>query len=245
MKPLVSFLAGAVIFSIVGFISGRALSGGLGVSSDQAQLQKLQMQVEAAKKLFPPPPADMRSIIGTVKEVKENALVVETFSSNPFDDTPRIRTITAGENTSITRNEQKDPAVYQEELAEFQKAIQAQSGQTSGTPPVPPSPVREVSVELSDVKPGMQATVTAEENIRDKESFEAKTIQISQGAAVGPAGAVVLPGGPPPGVTPPAPVPLPSPVPLPLSGSGSLPPLPGGPPPGVTPPPPAPLPSAR
>lgn len=224
----------AVIALVVGAVGGFALGrGAVGSSSD---VVKLRMQVEEAKKLFPALPGDIRSISGTVKEVKGGVITMETFSASPFDETPRMRNVSVSGDTKITRNEQRDPAAYQRELDAFQKAIQ--SVKPGSAPPTPPNPFREVAVKIEDLKQGDQISVTADENIRDKESFTANTISVF--SIAGPAG---IPGGAIPPVPPPPPPSASGPAggvnippPPPPGGSAS----PGGIGAGVPPPPPPP-----
>ncbi len=197
-NSLVAIIITLVIGLIVGFALGRGL-GGVGGFGDT---QKLQQQVEQAKKLFPPVATDVRSMSGTVKEVKEKqgVIVVETIAVNPFDDTPRVRTVTIASDTKIIRNEQKDPAAYQKEFIDFQKAVQAQASKPAGSAPAkPPMPFREVAATISDIMVGQQVFVTADQNIRDKTSFDAKTLIVSSsgpGGAGLPAGTALPP--PPP-----------------------------------------------
>lgn len=164
----------------IGFISGRSLGGRSEVSrTESAQVQKLRQQIERAKTFFPAISADVRHISGTVKEVRGKTIVVEILPINPFDESPRTRTITIGNETKILRNETKDTAVFQGEIAEFQKAIQSQKSGPGAAPISPPRPFREVSAAFSDIHAGQMISVTAQENIRDKESFTATTVNIS------------------------------------------------------------------
>lgn len=166
-------MIGLAIGAVLGLAVGMAI-GAPGTPDQSAQVQKLQAQIEQAKKFFPPAPQDIQSISGTVKSIAGNVITMETGTANPFDEAPRTRTITTGDQTKITRNEQKDAARFQKEVTAFQKAMQ--SG--TNTPIPPPSPFRDVAAHLSDIKPGQQIVVTAAQNIRDMESFNAISVSI-------------------------------------------------------------------
>lgn len=163
---------------VVGFFVGRnSIPASVGISEQSVKIQKLEQQIEEAKKFFPPVPSDVRSISGTVTSVQGATIVVEV-SGNPFDESPRTRTVTVGSQTRIVRNEQKDPVLFGQELAKFQKAVRAQAGKPSPSSLVAPIPFLETPGKLTDIQPGQQVTVTAGENIRDKESFTASMVSI-------------------------------------------------------------------
>lgn len=223
----------AVIALVIGAVAGFAFGRG-GIVGPSPEVTKLRAQVEEAKKLFPPLPEDIRSVSGTVKEISGDLISIETFSANPFDETPRMRSITADSGTEITRNQPKDSAAYQRELDQYQKSFQ--SAKPGSNLPVPPNPFREVSIDISDIKVGDQIVALANENIRDRMSFKAKSISVS--GVAGPAG---IPGG----VIPPAP---PPPAPSASGPTGSIPPAPpppprSGAPAGAPVPPPPPVPA--
>lgn len=167
---------------VIGFISGNTIKGGpLNTLDQSAQIQKLQSQIEQAKKFFPSTPPDIRNISGTIKEVKGNIITVETVRSNPFDGTPVIRHITIDKDTKMIKNEQRDPAVYKREADEFYKTLRASAPlprAPATVPAAPPSPYREVPIHLSDLKPSQRIIIRSAENIRDKESFSATEVSI-------------------------------------------------------------------
>lgn len=189
------YLLAAAIALCVGIFVGFFLGKRSGAPDQSIRIQKLQSQLEQAKKFFPSLPQNTRSVSGIVKEVRASAIVLETIPAGPFDESPRMRTITIGKDAKIVKNEQKDPAAYQREIAEFQKTVQEQSGKPGLTPVMPPPPFREVAAKISDIKPGQQVSITADENIRDKESFEATQVTIL--------GLTGIPGGNMPSPAPP------------------------------------------
>lgn len=183
--PYITLIAGLLL----GILVGRyGFSEGVSTTNSQTavKLQKLQSQVDQAKKFFPPMQQDIRSITGKVTEVRGNTVMLEVAVFNPLDESPRMRTVTVGSGTKIVKSEQKDHAVFQRELAEFTKAMAAQRGTLSRTMPTPPMPFREVAADISQIKPGVQISVIASENIRDKIAFTAQEIKINSAAPMAP-----------------------------------------------------------
>lgn len=180
-------VVGVVVGLVAGFLLGKVTPSS-SPAGQNPEVQKLQAQIESAKKFFPSAPKETRNISGTVKEVRGDTMVFESRSFGPFDESPRTRMITLGSATKVVRSEQKDRTTFQAELAEFQKKMRAQvGGSNQGTtlaPIAPPTPFREVQAQLSDIKAGLQVSVTAEENIRDKEAFAATIVSISSFLAV-------------------------------------------------------------
>ncbi len=165
----------------IGFIGGRGAESGMLASGQE---QKLRAQIEQAKKFFPPTPSDVRTLSGIVKEIRGSTIVMDVSPANPFDESPRSRNVTLASGAKIVRTEQKDPAAYQREIADFQKAIQSRN--KAGTAPVSlPNPFRETPAQLSDIRVGGQISVTSGENIRDKESFTADIVSILNFSGVG------------------------------------------------------------
>ena len=169
-----------IILLIISF-SGGFLFGSMGkqdVLISAADLQKLQAQIEQAKKFFPSTPTDMRSVSGTIASINANTLTIQTSFSNPFDDLPKTRTVTIGDKTKIIVLKQKDSATYQKENNAFQDSLRRSV--KPGTPFLtPPNPFETSTGTISDFKQGQFVNVSANENIRNKASFEAASVQIS------------------------------------------------------------------
>lgn len=173
-KQILSFFA----VLIIGFGAGFFVEKNLAANRYEPEIAKLQSQIEQAKKFFPPLFQDVRSIFGTVKEVGADTIIVEITLMNPFDESPQTRTVKITNETKIVRSERKDPAAYQREVAQFQKNIQAQSNKSQSVRLTPPNAFSQESAKISDIAVGRQISIAASENIRDKESFTAKTIVI-------------------------------------------------------------------
>ncbi len=163
---------------IIGFGSGFLVEKTMLAGQTNQEIAKLQSQIEQAKKFFPPLPSYSGSIFGTVKEVRADTIVLEITPMNPFDESPQTRTVQIMNETKIFRNQRKDPAAYQREAAEFQKNIHAQSKNPSNVRIPSPNEFSQESAKISDIAVGQRISIAASENIRDKESFTAKTIII-------------------------------------------------------------------
>lgn len=163
---------------IIGFGGGFFVQKAMLESQNNQEVAKLQSQIEQAKKFFPPIAQDVRDVLGTVKEINGDTIVVEMTVMNPFDDSPQTRTVTIASETKIVRSERKDPAAYQREIAEYQKNIQAQSNKSPSVRLTSPNAFSQDSAKISDIAFGQRVSIAASEDIRDKESFTAKTIII-------------------------------------------------------------------
>lgn len=152
-----------------------------------------------AKAAFPTQPT-MQMVSGTVKSVSGNTVTIQTQPSmNPFENLPAVRTVTVTSTTKIVKNEQKDTAVFQQEMADFQKAMQKSvpvPGSTS-TPamnlPTPPTPFNETVLKVSDIKVGDMVSVDAGKDVKTAASFDAVKITVN-----GSIGAPGIGGVPPP-----------------------------------------------
>jgi len=169
----------AIIASIsVGYAWGAKSSGGsiLG-SGDYATGYAAGMN--AAKKklvdagLIPPTPASITIISGVVKSVDADRFVINAgkVSPNPLDPQgPTDRTIMVTADTKITAH---IPMTIEENTAAmkaFQDSLKA------GKPIAPPAPYTEKTVTLSDLKIGMNVTVTAAADIRTSAAITATAI---------------------------------------------------------------------
>lgn len=181
--------------------------------SQNNQLAQLQSQLDKAKKYFPSIP-EMKSLIGTVKQIKGGIIIIETQQApNPFEELPTSREVTVTTSTKIVRQEQKTPLDFGKEMAEFQKKIQQN---VNGTIPsaLPPVPFAEKQLGLADIKINDQIIVESDKNIKTDVKFEATRIIVQQIFAVAPA---------------PVPVPTQNTATNPFL-NGSLPPAPAPPP---------------
>jgi len=184
-KLAVSIVVAAVIGCVVGYAIGYSI-GGKNVAASYAE------KIAAVGKLFPAP-AQTLSLNGQVKSVTRDAITIDvtTSAANPFTegDAPLTREVTVTETTAIVRMEQKDPAIFQKEMTDFQKATKDSIASAKNAPVAitPPSPFGEKSIKLADIKVGDMVTVTAESDIANAESFSATKIQAMMTATAVPA----------------------------------------------------------
>jgi len=173
MKQYISI---AIIVAIVAGALGYGIGFKIGRQKADADLSAA---TEKAKKYFPQI-TDMRSVNGTIKEVGEGRIVMETTGiENPFEELPKVRTVIAGGNTKVVLQEQKDPAQFQRELAEFQKKIPAlKPGEVPADIGRSPTTYTEREISLSEVKVGWNITATSDKNIKMAEEFEATHIAV-------------------------------------------------------------------
>ena len=213
---LLIVLVAIVLSAGIGYIIGQKQSkyGAYGTSSgslnsnDNAEVQRLQAQIEQAKKFFPQI-SDVRTVSGTIKSINGNVILIESDNTiqNPFEKSIKSRSITVNGNTKITKLENKDQATFQKELDDFQSKMKTQKA--DGTPQLiqPPAPFIEKQLSLDDLKVGDKITADASENIKEKDSFEATRIvmQVFSSTINSPVMPPTQPAGQNPMVPPPAP----------------------------------------
>lgn len=165
-----------------------------------------------AKAAFPSQPT-MMSVSGTIQSVSGKVITVKTNAMmNPFESLPEVRKVTVTDTTKIVKISTKDPSVYQAELEAYQKSMQkAVSPKTGTSSPVtapslgvPPTPMKETVLKLSDLKAGDMIMVDAGKDVKTQTSFDAVRIIVTGTAPA------ILPAGIPPTTAaqnPPSPAP--------------------------------------
>ncbi len=146
-----------------GYFYGSKLGYVAGQKSSEAEINNLKSTLAT---YFLPPPEEVFSLSGTVKEVGNNFIKIEIASFSQYPPPPgasaptEMRTVRVGAETAI---------------AEFTF--------DRNEPPVPtgegvlPQEVPGKKIKLSDLKVGDQVTVEAAENIKNKMEFTATKIQ--------------------------------------------------------------------
>lgn len=182
------FIVAIIITAAIASVAGYALGYPLGYSrGGQAVTDSYAAKIAALSKLFPLP-SEIHSLGGRVKSVNATGLAFETVpvTQNPFAESfPAVREVAVTGATKITRTENKSPAVFQAEMAAYQKQVRNNAVPTgiAGTaPPVilpPPEPFGEINIKLSDIKTGDTVTVTADKDILRAASFSATRIQVA------------------------------------------------------------------
>ena len=172
----------AIVAGVIGYMIGASVSGGALVGGDAA----LRAKLEEVKKMFPPLP-DSNFVFGQVKSVSGSVITLSTPTTNPFDESPKVREVTVTGSTKIVKNENKSPETMQKELEAYQKKMSAWKPGSTDTPPAPPEPFVEQEISLSDIKADDQISVEANSPIRMVEKFEAVKITLQMTAATAPA----------------------------------------------------------
>lgn len=204
-----------------------------------------------AKAAFPSQPT-MPFVSGTVQSISGNVITIKSNTAmNPFENLPEIRKVTVTSTTKIVKNSPKDPAVFQQEMADYQKSMQrAIPSKTSTSSPVaapsvvtpptlttPPTPMNETVLKISDLKAGDMIMVDAGKDVKTLVSFDAVKISVVGSAPVMPA---ALPAGANGAVnTPPVPAGITGGT-VPVGTLPPTPPVPAGIKTGTVPPSPAP-----
>ncbi len=171
-------LVGLAVGFVGGYGAGRVSTGTPLNPLAPGKSGGYQEGYDAARKklaesgLFPPAPAELRSLTGTVKEIKGSTitLTVDLRSPNPLEEisAPKERLVTVAEDAKIRRRAPKTPAELQEEFA----------AREPGAPTPPPSPFKLVAVKLEEIKAGETVTVGADKNILSETSFAATEITV-------------------------------------------------------------------
>lgn len=139
----------------------------------------------AAREKFtksPPLPqnVEIKMVSGEIKTIGQDGLtmLVTSLDTDPLvDGVSDTRTVAITKDTKIIKRVMLTP----EEMNKRTQAWAAE-GAKKGTPP--PAPFTDMAIKLSDLKVGMQISVTSDESLRLLESFTATTIVINQAAEV-------------------------------------------------------------
>ena len=183
-KYIVILLTTLVIGFGLGFFTQKLTA----TTQKDPEIARLRSQIEKAKRFFPPEQSAINTLSGTIKTVSGRSIALDVNLPNPFQDVPLLRTVRITDKTTIIKFEQKDPAIFRTESLEFQrKTVKLPTGPGSSVQLVPPSPFREKPGALADLKIGQSVSVTANEDIAAKESFDAASINIIITARPAPA----------------------------------------------------------
>lgn len=160
------YILGVVLVVVTGaggYFYGSKLGYNAGQKSSEAEINSLKSSLAT---YFPPLPAEIFSLSGTVKDIGKDFIKVETIPLSQFPPLPgavtstEIRTVKVGAGTQITE-------------FTFERSV----------PPVPTGggvlqqEVPEKKINFSDLKVGNQVTVKAALNIKSEMEFTATEIQ--------------------------------------------------------------------
>jgi hypothetical protein len=174
-KKTITILLILIIGIAVGFTAGRYSKSGSKSSSSKTADSNCEAKLEKVKTMLPSV-SETKFIFGKIKEIKNDAIMLEAASINPLETSPSIRTVTIKDGAKFIKSEFKDNAVFQKEMDEYQKTAAAQTDKTQIL--APPTPFTEKEITFSDLKVDDQISVEASENIEDKDSFEAVKITL-------------------------------------------------------------------
>lgn len=177
MNKIVS--AGLVVISLVlGIFIGYKIKKPTTVSGGQ---DTYQAGWDAAKKKlsesgFVPPVTEVKAIRGQVTGINGDKVTLKINSVEPLAD-PSLdtRVIDITSNTKIFEMINKDPEVYQKEMADFQKSMQDNGGKPTGNAPMP---FDKKEVDKSAISKDKNIIVMTDSNIKDSPEFTATEIDI-------------------------------------------------------------------
>jgi len=164
-QSLISIIILIIASIIVGFFIGKYL----GYKNGYEQAWETAKEKLRESKVMPPSPEKVLSIGGKIIKVENKIIYIkaEPVSINPLEDQgPAERKVIITDLTQIAKKTAKTPTEIQKEMSERVKA-----GIVS-----PPEPYIEETVNFSDLKVNDRISVSAQENIKYKEEFEAETI---------------------------------------------------------------------
>ena len=191
----------ALIFFSLGYLIGSAKvspTGKLAISANTFQAGWEAAKKRLADSGFAAPMANLEinNVSGQVTAIQDNAITLKIRPMEPLAD-PSLdeRIVKIDNQTKIYVLEQKDQALYQKEMADFNKKIQEQMknppkpGETPATPAgaiMPPDFFVKKEASISDIKVGMNINViAADKDIKNAKQFSAAEINI-QSAPVAP-----------------------------------------------------------
>ncbi len=157
-------LAGAVVLSVIFFMTGYTVGQHAGLDSAKQRLVGY----------LPESVSSVTTLDGMVKEVRDGALIVATgsVSANPLDPQgPTEREVVVDASTKLSEKSPKTSAQMGEEESVYQLAV------SQGKSAVAPLPYTLAPLTVVDMKAGDRVRVSANENIYFATSFTATEVQ--------------------------------------------------------------------
>jgi hypothetical protein len=172
---IIAALAG---FFVIGFTVGSStstVSVAPGSAGYQAGYDAARQKLKDSGAL--PTPAEIKTVTGIVTVIAGANLTIQAYpvSANPLEPAgPEVRTVTVSDAAAIVELVPLSDIEFRVALAAFNKQTIA------GKQMTPPTPFREASLKLSDVRVGSTITVTSATDIRDAASITATKITVSR-----------------------------------------------------------------
>lgn len=168
-----------------GFALARIMDNKKGLSSTASQENRppgpRPQTIESSVPVIPPSAnepigvsvGEVHTLGGTIQSIVGNTLTLSLSSANQSD-----RTVTIADTTKITETILKDQNVFEKELETYRYKVQNEGYQVPAGE-LPPQMTENKIVERSALQAGQKVRVTAAEDIKEKESFVALTIEVS------------------------------------------------------------------
>lgn len=175
-KLFLSLLAAFVVGIFLGGIVTKTMDGGYDTGYRDAWTKAEARAIEVG--LIPETPSTVTSLSGTIEEVQKDAVVIATTlrEINPFaNPLPEKRTVRVTKETTIVEGVPLDIEAITKANEVFLKKLETL--EPGDEPPLPPEPFQWKSLTLDGLRVGESVTVEAEEDIRTKTVFSAKSIR--------------------------------------------------------------------
>lgn len=174
----------AVVASVSIFVAGLAIGAKIsnnGVSGDFANGFNAAKSMLNKTGLLPTTPNKIMTVGGVIKAVDNNqiTIAVSGVTPNPLEDQgPVYRTVNVSGKTAIV-------AMMSLSAAEMDAANKGfLADLKNGRHPSPPAPFKEQVAKISDLKVGMQISVTSSDDIKDASTINATKISFQGGLPV-------------------------------------------------------------
>ncbi len=177
-----------VLIALNSWVKNRELSGIPAIDqvlSGQTYEDGYKAGFMAAREKFsikPPMPAniEVKMVNGEIQALSNDSMevLVTSLDTDPtVDGVSDTRTVAIDKNTKIEKRINLQPEEINKRMADW-----SQDGAKKGE--IPPLPYTLVPVKLSDLKVGMEITISSDESLRLAESFLAKSIMVNEAEIV-------------------------------------------------------------
>lgn len=177
-KKQIPIIITSIILGII-LVCGAG-AGGYYFGKQKGETNKEDEYKNKFEKIFPPLPETISSYRGTIKSVSEKQIQIEVppLTSNPFkkESETLMKKVIITDQTEVVKQVLKEKSQLEKEYQVYQEA------RKNGVSSILPSPYSEEKISFSDLKEKDKVAVSAGENIKDKEEFEAIKIILIEAA---------------------------------------------------------------